>query len=385
MTDTGFSLTASGLFDRVFGRRRFVAADSKRLELRAATAALVAWVPLAVAVLLTGGGSDEVSMRFLEDIETHVRFLVVLPLLIFAERVIGHRTKAVADTFLASSLIPQEELPGFRSAGNGVKRLLDSVFVELILLALAYAVFWLGFRSRMGHEINWFDAGPGAERLTAAGWWYVLVGPIVGFLFFRWMWRYGVWTWFLYRVARLDLRLVGTHPDRAGGLGFVKIGHAAFGAVFFAGSCIVAGVIANEIFNHEAPLVTFQTPIIAFAVIAIGLGLAPLLVFRRPLVRAKRQWTIEYSKMATHYVQTFERKWLGGRAASDDELAISSDLQGLADLGGSLDRLGEMSRYFLDVKTATVFAIAVLLPFVPLVLTVVPLEEFFMLALKVMA
>lgn len=385
MTDTGFSLTASGLFDRMFGRRRFVTADSKRLELRAVSAALVAWVPLAVAVLLTGGGSEEVSIRFIEDIETHVRLLVVLPLLIFAERVIGHRTKTVADTFLTSSLIPEEDLPGFRSAVSGVKRLLDSIFVELILLALAYTLFWLGFRTRMRHEINWFDAGSAGEGLTAAGWWYVLVGPIVGFLFFRWMWRYGVWTWFLYRVARLDLRLVGTHPDRAGGLGFVKIGHAAFGAVFFTASCIVAGVIANEIFNHGASLVTFQTPIIAFVLIAIGLGLAPLLVFRRPLVRAKRLWTIEYSKMATHYVQKFERKWLSGRAASDEELTISADLQGLADLGGSLDRLGEMSRYFFDVKTATVFAIAVLLPFVPLVLTVVPLEEFFMLALKVVA
>ena len=384
MTDTGFSLTASGLFDRLFGRRRFVAADSKRLELRAVSAALVTWVPLAVAVLLTGG-SEEVSIRFLEDIETHVRLLVVLPLLIFAERVIGNRTKTVADTFLTSSLIPQEDLPGYRSAVNGVKRLLDSIFVEAILLALAYTLFWFGFRTRMKHEINWFDAGSVGERLTAAGWLYVLVGPIVGFLFFRWMWRYGVWTWFLHRVARLDLRLVGTHPDRAGGLGFVKIGHAAFGSVFFTASCIVAGVIANEIFNHGASLKTFQTPIITFAVVAIGLGLAPLLVFRRPLVRAKRRWTIEYSKMATHYVQTFERKWLGGRAATDEELTISADLQGLADLGGSVDRLGEMSRYFLDVKTATVFAIAVLLPFVPLVLTVVPLQEVFVLALKVMA
>ena len=384
MTDTGFSLTASGLFDRLFGRRRFVAADSKRLELRAVSAALVTWAPLAVAVLLTGG-SEEVSIRFLEDIETHVRLLVVLPLLIIAERVIGNRTKTVADTFLTSSLIPQEDLPGYRSAVNGVKRLLDSVFVELILLALAYTLFWFGFRTRMRHEINWFDAGSVGEHLTAAGWWYVLVGPIVGFLFFRWMWRYGVWTWFLHRVARLDLRLVGTHPDRAGGLGFVKIGHAAFGSVFFTASCIVAGVIANEIFNHGASLETFWTPIIAFAVVAIGLGLAPLLVFRRSLVRAKRRWTIEYSKMATHYVQTFERKWLGGRAATDEELTISADLQGLADLGGSVDRLGEMSRYFLDVKTATVFAIAVLLPFVPLVLTVVPLQEVFVLALKVMA
>lgn len=384
MTDTGFSLTASGLFDRLFGRRRFVTADSKRLEWLAVTAALVAWVPLAVAVLLAGR-SEEVSVRFLADIETHVRFLVVLPLLIFAERVIGHRTKMVADTFLTSRLIGDEDIPRFQAAVNGVRRLLDSIFAEMILLALAYAVFWIGFRIRTGNEINWFDAGTPGERLNVAGWWYVLVTPIVGFLFLRWIWRYGAWTWFLHRVARLDLRLVGTHPDRAGGLGFVKIGHTAFGAVFFTGSCVVAGVIANEIFNHGASLLTFQTPAIALVVIALGLALAPLLVFRRPLIRAKRRWTLEYSMMATQYVQTFERKWLGGRNAADEELTISADIQGLADLGGSMDRLGEMSRSFLDARTAIVFAIALLLPLVPLVLTEVPLEEFFMFALKVLA
>ena len=121
------------------------------------------------------------------------------------------------------------------------------------------------------------------------------------------------------------------------------------------------------------------------AFVAMGVALAPLVLFTRPLVRAKRKWRIEYGRMATRYVQTFERKWLGADTAYDEELKISSDLQGLADLGGGMDRLTEMSRYFLDLKTAAAFAIALAMPLVPLVLTVVPAREILMLLLKVVA
>ena len=385
MNGTGFSLTASGLFDRLLGGKRFVRADSSRLERRAVVAALVAWVPLAAMALLLRDGAEGAAIGFFQDIVTHVRFLVVLPLLIYAERIIGQRTKIVADTFLTSGLIGDEDVSRFQSAVSKVKRLLDSIFVELILLVFAYSIFWFGFRARTGETNNWFDAGLGGERLTAAGWWYVVVTPLVGFLFLRWLWRYGVWAWFLHRLARLDLRLVGTHPDRAGGLGFVKIGHAAFTVIFFAASCAVAAGIANEIFHLGASLRSFQTALIAYGVLGMGVALAPLLLFSRPLIKAKRKWRIEYSRMATRYVQTFERKWLGADTGDDEELKISSDLQGLADLGGGMDRLTEMSRYFLDLKTAAAFAMALAFPLVPLVLTVVPAREILMLLVKVVA
>jgi hypothetical protein len=38
------------------------------------------------------------------------------------------------------------------------------------------------------------------------------------FLLLRWLWRHAVWGLLLRDLARLELRLVATHPDGAGGL-----------------------------------------------------------------------------------------------------------------------------------------------------------------------
>jgi hypothetical protein len=40
--------------------------------------------------------------------------------------------------------------------------------------------------------------------------------------------RLALWFFFLWRVSRLELRLVPTHPDRAGGLGFFEVVHTEF-------------------------------------------------------------------------------------------------------------------------------------------------------------
>jgi hypothetical protein len=44
---------------------------------------------------------------------------------------------------------------------------------------------------------------------------------IFQFLLCRWYFRLFIWTRFLWQVSRIDLRLVPTHPDRVGGLGFL--------------------------------------------------------------------------------------------------------------------------------------------------------------------
>jgi hypothetical protein len=367
-----FSLIGCGPFDRLLARGKPVAAEYPPLARRAVVGALVAWLPLVLAALLLR--HDPSTITFFEDIEAHARFLLVLPLLVMAERGIGQRTAVVATNFLASGLVDDADVPRFESAVTRARRLLDSGVAEAFLLLLAYVSFWLVFRERMAEDVYWFHArGPGG-RLSAAGWWYALVSPLVGFLFLRWIWRYSVWTWFLYRLSRLDLRLSAIHPDRAGGLAFVTSGHTPFAMVFLAASCIVAATAGTEILERGIPWRTLQTPIIVYGVTALAVALAPLFVFRRPLARARRRGTLEYGAVATRYVRSFERKWFG-RARHDDELSITNDIQGLADLGGSFERMIDMRKVPFGTSTATTFAIAIALPMLPLVLTAIPLRD----------
>ena len=70
--------------------------------------ALFAWLPLLVLSALGGrllGGG--VAVPFLMDVDVHVKFLVVIPLLVGAELVVHQRMRTLATTFRDRSLIPE--------------------------------------------------------------------------------------------------------------------------------------------------------------------------------------------------------------------------------------------------------------------------------------
>ena len=72
--------------------------------------------------------------------------------------------------------------------------------------------------------------------------------PIFQFILVRWYLRFFLWFWFLWRVSRLDLRLVPIHPDRTGGLGFLGRSTNAFAPILFAQGAVLAGLLASQIF-----------------------------------------------------------------------------------------------------------------------------------------
>src|SRR5208337_4226519 len=110
---------------------------------------------------------------------------------------------------------------------------------------------------------TWYavPAGTGI-RLTPAGYWYAFVSiPIFQFILLRWYLRLGIWFRFLWRVSRWKLRLLPTHPDRAGGIGFLGRSSYAFGPLLFAQGTLLAGLIASRILYHAESLHDFKMTI----------------------------------------------------------------------------------------------------------------------------
>src|SRR5262249_2196471 len=143
--------------------------------------------------------------------------------------------------FLESGLVAEPDRPAFESARAAAIRLRGSVVAEVVLVALALTTSVLSrVVARLAiAESPWGRVGTG---MTAAGWWYILVSlPILGFLLLRWLWIFLLWAAFLFRVSRLDLELTPTHPDRAGGLGFLGWGLASFAVVLLAVSAVLSG------------------------------------------------------------------------------------------------------------------------------------------------
>jgi hypothetical protein len=372
-----FSLTNCGPVDRALAHVGLQSCEPPQLLVRAFAPAVVIWLPLLALALLRPHDGAEAAVSFFEDLATHVRFLVVVPLLVLAEASIGRRTGIVVAQFVNAELIASRDRARFDSLIRRAGQALQSNLAEVTIAVVAALAVVAAFRTLAGDGVTfWFEqsAGAGQSRLTAAGWWYALWSWLPPFLLLRWVWRYLVWCWLLQRLSRFDLQIVATHPDRAAGLAFVSLGHTAFTGVGLAMSCLVAAAIGTRVLQEGVALAAFKWPLAVFIALAIVVGMAPLAVFWRPLRIAKEAGLLEYGSFSSRYVQGFHRKWIATKAG-ERPLEANEDIGPLADIGASFERVDGMRLLPITLKTALAFAVPPILPMLPLLLTEIPLRE----------
>jgi hypothetical protein len=346
---------------------------------------LIAWMPLFLLSVIEGrAAGGAVTIPFLHDIEVHARYLIALPLLIAAELMIHLRIRPAVEQFLQRGIVPAEPRPRFDAIVVSATRLRNSVAVELILLAFVYIVGHYIWRQQ--HALSaatWFasmtDSGP---RLTWAGCWYAWISiPLFQFILLRWYFRLFVWIRFLWPVSRFDLRLLPAHPDHAGSLGFLGESTTAFAPVLVAQSVLLSGTIAQRIFFEGARLPDFKLEIAGAVGLLLLLVLAPLCAFSGHLASARRQGINEYGPLASRYVTEFDRKWVRGGAPADEPLVGSADIQSLADLENSFEVVQTMRLVPFGKEAVIQLVLALVLPILPLLLTMFPIDE---LAAKLM-
>lgn len=349
---------------------------------------LLTWVPMLVlsAIQGTAWGSS-VRMAFLKDLSAYTRFLLAVPLLLAAETVVGPLIADAAEHFILSGVVGPKEYRAFDSAVEKALRSRDSAIAELIMLVAAYGLSVTGFMETAVQGPTWFAARTAdGTSLTFAGWWLVLFCiPLFQFLVLRWLWRTFLWFQFLHRISKLDLNLYPTHPDQAGGLGFVGHAQRLFSILLFSYSIGVVGVLANEIVYDKIPLKNFAAAIATYVIVALVVILAPLMVFSGKLIKTKRIGLEEYGKLATAYTGSFHRKWIKDDPPNSEPLLGTGDLQSLADLGNSYALIEHMNILPVNPRTPIQLAIASLVPLVPLLFTVMPAKDVLKLLFKVVA
>src|SRR6185436_4425457 len=217
-----FSLVLGGpLFD-LFRRARLSGHTLEFARRRVVVIAGVAWLPLLLLALIGGDAiGGPLQIPFLYDIEAQVRFLIALPILIVAEVIVHSRLVPMVRRFVERRLIVHEDMTKFHAAIDSAKRIRNSSTVELTLLLLVYTLGLWVWRSEIATgSSSWYAKPQGtALHLTLAGYWYAFVSiPIFQFMLVRWYVRFFIWSQFLWRVSKLNLRLIATHPDRAAGI-----------------------------------------------------------------------------------------------------------------------------------------------------------------------
>jgi hypothetical protein len=370
-----FSLVLGGPLFQLLRRGRLSDDALGLVRRRIAFFVMITWAPLFVLSALQGslvGGGR--SMSFLNDIGSHLRFLVVVPLLLVAELVVHRRMRPMVDQFQVRGLVPPSQTARFADALDDARGLRNSVLAEVLLALVVYGVDILVIQRRYALQTSaWFASADG--RLSLAGLWFVFASlPICQFLLGRWYFRLFIWMRFLWRVTRLDLDLDATHPDKAGGLGFLRLSLNAFIPLAAAHGVLLAGLMANRIFYGGARLPEFKVEVVLVVIVLLLVFAGPLTLCAPLLARVKRTGLLEYGALAQSYVRRFEAKWLRG-APPDEPLIGSADIQSLADMGNSFAVVEQMRIAPVSWTALIQFVAAILAPILPLTLTVMPVEK----------
>ena len=356
---------------------RLVKPDKPKTIARAVLISMLAWAPLILfaAVQSFALGQDKVSDLLL-DFAVHARYLVAVPLFIAAETFTLSTLGKTALHFVEADLIRESDRPRFESIAASTRRLLNSNLVEILVIVLAYFTVMILLRMISLETIpDWHMLTKEHLSFSWAGWWHVLVSiPLSLILLFGWLWRLLLWGVLLWRVSRLDLHLVPAHPDLSGGLQFVGASLRAFPLLSFALGSIVAGGVANRVVHQGMHLVDFKYIIATLVAAILIFFVAPLMVFTRRILQARRRGIFEYGALAGAVGRQMERKWVERNGNVDEAALDVQHFSATTDLYQVVSNVYQIKSVPLDLQDLLAVIVAVLLPFVPVLLYEIPLN-----------
>lgn len=373
-----FSLVVGGPLYGLLLRVGLVEPPLRRLRLRMLVFVALTWVPLLVRTMIDGTAVDGVTIPFLYDIETYARFVVALPLLVYADVVLHRRLGAAVVQFGRTDLVPRASSLQFEASIASAIGLRGSVVAEVTILLIAFMAAWFMWRYAPALPAStWYaDVNGGRVNLTIAGKWFVHVAaPLSQFLLMRMYFRLFIWGRFLWQVSRLRLRLTPSHPDRAGGLGFLQESVVGFVPLLLAQAFIASGFVASRVLFTGRNVLDFRMEAIALAVMMLLAVLLPLCLFIAQLVQTRQSALNDYGELASTYMRQFESRWIQRSDPPDAPLLGNADVQSLADMGSSYDLVRGMRLVPIDSRAVIVLLLAIGIPFLPLVFTVISLPE----------
>jgi len=357
-----------------------------RLKRRALLMAVLSWLPLVVLTALQRGpATADAWLTPILDLGIGARYLIALPILVLGESLFVGRLSDIVRHLQRAAFVRRADTARFAHILATSRRLLAHRVAEVLIVLVAYVISLraTGFGSEIG-VAQWrlHLLPPDTSVSSNAQWWRLLVSqPLFLICVGRWCWRLLVWHRMLRSVGRLDLNLVASHPDRAGGLLFMAQSIPALAPFGFALGCGVAGALTGPAGSHFiAPAVLGGTMAVLVGCLLM-MAVAPLFWLARPLRRAQLRGVFEYGELAVRLGRRFETRWLRERHSMHDALSApdfsaTADAYSIVDIVYGVRLLPVRTRPLLALVTAT------LLPFLPGALSLVPASEIMHYAAK---
>ena len=381
--DLALSLVRGDPLLRLQRRLGLVPASGLGVARRAVVLALVAWLPLAVWAFVSGR-TEGAGEPLLRHFGVQVRCLVAIPLFVLAEGFAHSVTTRLLPHFVRSGLVGENQLPRFREVLVGIARLRDHTLPWVLVLGAALAVQAVG--TAENHELLWASDAAAPASFGFGGWWYRWVArPLFLALLLGWLWRVILLGVLFRRVARLDLALVPTHPDRAAGLGFLESVPVAFAPVVLAISAVLASRWAHDVLYHGVHVATLRPQMIAVVVMALVVFLAPLVPWLGLLRAAKRQAVLDYGALVGEHGRLVRGRWILRQPTGDDALLDAPEIGPVADTVTLYEAVTKMRVVPIGRPSLLSIALASALPLLPVLAIEIPLRELLTKLLKTLA
>jgi hypothetical protein len=382
-----FSLTSSGIFHRLVSKLGLGGTSTKHITRRTMIMVAITWLPLLALSALQGlAFGDKVEIPFWKDFAIHSRFLIILPLLLFAEGPFDFRMRELTKQFFRSGIIDEIDFGKYEEIKRKVKGLTYSIWPDIVILIVIISNILFRFISVGASQISIWIFLPGNQpsSVSWAGFYLAFIcGPLFQFILIRWIWRWIIWFIYFRKLSRLPLKLNPAHPDMAGGLGFLGYPPGPFIQVVFALAILFSTAIAEKIYFLHEKLQDYYPSMAAFALLILIFNILPLMVFMNPLIAQRRKGFFEYSALIQEHHRQFDEKWL--RKEHEPVSPGISDASSMADFNGSFEVVKNMKTLPFDMKIMVSTCIFAILPMLPLLAFEYKIADLLLKVLKMLA
>jgi hypothetical protein len=336
-----------------------------------------AWLLGAVlAVLQPVLGSVPNLLKYLVDVNPAAHALVALPVLIGAERFTDARLRALIGYPILGGLVAGEAERAYRHAARTAAWRSSSAIVEAAMLVGAAS---LCVKFTLASQDDRVNAGIRAAAYSGGAlswealWLQIGVGTALVFLMFRWLFRSVCWALLLGKLARLPLQLVPTHPDRAGGLGFLRAYPSLFDGLTLGAGATVGAKLLNAALHDGASLDRIATDVGVWLLVVLVVTVGPLLIVWGVLNSFRDQALLDASAMAARAHRYY---WTSRPTSAESTSAEQYEgVSTLNALNSVLDRATEI-RPLLVSRSAVAQLLAVAtLPMLPALVVQMPLSR----------
>ncbi|MGB8770305.1 MAG: hypothetical protein WCC92_11850 [Candidatus Korobacteraceae bacterium] len=365
------SLIRGGPFYRLQQSTRLIGSNEWNVGRRIIFAIAVGWAPLLLMKLLFDRGN---LVPLLKDYGLNVRMFLAVPILLLGQPLMESRFRMIVGHIYQARLLDGADLASMDNMLAALVRLRDSVLPELIILVLIAIRTSAALKTQMV-QTPWLAYRVGdVFHLTLAGWYAAIVSAtILQFLLFLNLWKWLLWTIFAFKFSRLNLKLIPTHPDENGGLGFLGMTPLAFAPIAFAATLVIGATFRYQILHHTAHLLDFKLPGLALVTIVALVALGPLIFFMPRLAAVRRKGIMEYAILGQMQSTDFHEKWIVHRDAHETELIDAPEISTLCDYGQAYDRIENTKPFPVDRGALVGLALSVVIPALPTVLAEIPM------------